>query len=201
MSPPPKKNILRPGAASSGTDCNQVGAGPNENRAAKKRKGIAVDAGDEGAEKTSSTPASKPTKELGLCLGLSSDGVGLVAKLRSSIDLETGAILADPALWCDKPKFVKGRLGQRGLTLRKSKWQEDETGCLVLGYHNTNGRDGKTPACVASTVPVVKVGEKWLVPEWALRYIRAGNVVRNGTNNQRHNGAKEKARVKRKARK
>eukprot|EP00903_Cladosiphon_okamuranus_P006045 g5962.t1 len=152
-----RKDSSAAGAASSGTDCNQIGAGPNQNRAAKKRKNIAVDAGDEGAEETSSTPASKPTEELGLCLGLSSDGAGLVAKLKSSIDLETGAILADPALWCDKPKFVQGELGQRGLTLRESKWQEDETGCLVLGYHNTNGRDGKTPACVASTVPVVKL--------------------------------------------
>eukprot|EP00752_Nemacystus_decipiens_P005766 g5215.t1 len=190
------------GAASSGTDCNQVGAGPNENRAAKKRKNIPVDAGgDDGAEETSRISASKPLKELGLCLGLSADGVGLVAKLQTCIDLATGAILADPALWCDNPKFVDAKLGPRGFTLRNSTWQEDEDGFLVLGYHNTNDRNGKTPRCYASTIPVVEVGKEWLVPKWALVYIRAGKVVQRNTNNTRHDGHVEKARVKTNARK
>eukprot|EP00903_Cladosiphon_okamuranus_P015607 g14411.t1 len=108
-------NNSRAGAAASGKDCNQVGAGPNESKAAKKRKGIPVHAGDEGAEE------------------------------------------------------APGHL-----TLGKGTWEEDENGNLVLGYHNTNDREGKTPRCYANTIPVTMVGKEWRVPERALRYIRAG---------------------------
>lgn len=197
----PKYYIHAPGAAASGKDCNQVGAGPNENKAAKKRKGIPVHAGDEGAEEVSDIPASKPRQERGLCLGLFADGVGLVAKLKSSINLKTGAILAKPSLWCGEPKYEERGLGERGLTLGKGTWEEDEAGRLLLGYHNTNFRKGKTPRCYANTIPVAMVGKEWRVPEWALRYIREGKVVRRNTNNDRHNGAPEKQRAKRNARK
>eukprot|EP00903_Cladosiphon_okamuranus_P009144 g8737.t1 len=185
------------GAAASGKDCNQVGAGPNESKAAKKREGIPVHAGDEGAEEVSDIPASKSRKERDLCLGLSADGAGVVAKLKSSIDQRTGAILADRSLWCGIPNFK----APGHLTLGKGTWEEDENGNLVLGYRNTNDREGKTPRCYANTIPVTMVGKEWRVPEWALRYIRAGKVVQRNTNNQRHNGANKKARVKGNARK
>eukprot|EP00903_Cladosiphon_okamuranus_P011710 g11013.t1 len=186
------------GAAASGKDCNQVGAGPNESKAAKKREGIPVHAGDEGAEEeVSDIPASKSRKERVLCLGFSADGAGVVAKLESSIDQRTGATLADRSLWCGIPKFK----APGHLTLGKGTWEEDENGNLVHGYHNTNDREGKTPRCYANTIPVTMVGKEWRVPEWTLRYIRAGKVVQRNTNNQRHNGANKKARVKGNARK
>lgn len=200
LPPLPKYYIHAPGGAASGKDCNQVGAGPNENKAAKKRKDIPVDAGDEGGEETGNKPAVKTLKAHGLCLRLFADGVGLVAKLKSSIKLKTGAIPAEPSLWCGEPKY-EVRLGERGLTLGKGTWEEDEAGCLVLGYHNGNFRKGKTPRCYANTIPVAMVGKEWCMPEWALRYIREGKVVRRNTNNDRHNGAPEKKRAKRNARK
>lgn len=153
--------------------------------------------GDEGAEEASGIPTSKPRKERGLCLGLFADGVGLVAKLKSSIDLETGAILADPSLWCGIPKFK----APGHLTLGKGTWEEDDNRHLVLGYHNGNFREGKTPRCYANTIPVAMVGKEWLVPEWALRYIREGSSGETPTTADTTNGANEKKRAKRNARK
>eukprot|EP00903_Cladosiphon_okamuranus_P014948 g13836.t1 len=63
-------------------------------------------------------------------------------------------------------------------------------------------REGETPRCGANTITVAMVGKEceWRVPEWALRYIRAGKVVQRNTNIIRHNGGNKEARGKKKAR-
>ena len=59
----------------------------------------------------------------------------------------------------------------------------------------------RPPRCHASTIPVITMGKEWLVPEWALRYMREGKVVQMDTDNEGHNGAPHKTRAKRNARK
>ncbi|CAB1107883.1 unnamed protein product [Ectocarpus sp. CCAP 1310/34] len=177
---------------SSRGDNNSVGAGPNENKATAKRRDIPIDAGDEGGEETGNKPAVKTLTARGLCLGYSA--LGLVANLQTAIDLDTGAIKVNPSLWCEKPKF-----GERGLTKRESEWKLNESGSMILGEHNSNGTV-EHPGCqVGGTVPVVwdKVGGRWLVPKWALPYVKAGNVIRRGTNNRQHNGANQRYSAKR----
>lgn len=74
---------------------------------------------------------------------------------------------------------------------------------MIFGEHDSNGTV-KHPGCqVGGTDSVVwdKVDGRWLVPKWALRNIKAGKkkVIRRGTNNQQHNGARQKHRAKKKA--
>ena len=155
-------------------DCNQIGAGPNLNNAAKLRRDIPNDMDDEGA-------GSSTKRERGKCLGLDATGEGFIAKLKASIDLITGRILTDVQL-CNKPRFKKPGF----LTLGPTKWQMDENGDLVLGYHNTN-KTADHPSCrVGGTVPAVEEDGEWVVPEWALWFIRRGKVVLRDTNSKRH---------------
>lgn len=162
------------GAALSGVECNQVGAGPNLNNAAKLRRDIPNDMDDEEA-------GSSIRRERGMCLALDAKGEGLQAKLKASIDLRTGRILPDVQL-CSKPQFDDPGFLTVGLT----RWQMDERGDLVLGYHNSN-KTADHPSCfVGGTVPAVKVDGQWVVPGWALWFISRGKVVLRVTNSKRH---------------
>lgn len=166
--------IRIPGAVASGVDCNQVGAGPNLNKAAKLRRDIPNDMDNEEA-------GSSMKRERGMCLGLDAKGEGFTAKLQASIDLNEGRILPDVQL-CSKPRFNEPGF----LTLGLTRWQMDENRDLVLGYHNGN-KAADHPRCkVGGTVPVVEVDDEWVVPEWALWFIRRGKVVLRDTNSKRH---------------
>jgi len=153
-----------PGAKTSGVDCNQVGAGPNLNNAARLRLDI---------------PGA--TKARGLCLGLNAQGDGLAAKLATWIDTDTGAI-REGAPFCDRPKF--GKDGH--LTRGEGEWKQDGQGYLVLGVHNGNGKSTNPWCGIGGTVPVVLVGVEWRVAKWALPFIKARKVVQRNTDIQRH---------------
>ncbi|CAN0021125.1 unnamed protein product [Pylaiella littoralis] len=163
----------RGGAASSGVDCNQVGAGKNSNNAARLRQDI---------------PGA--TKARGLCLGLDAKGDGLAEKLATWIDTDTGAIREGAPL-CGRPKFGKDGYLTRG----EGEWKQDGKGYLVLGVHNSHGKPTNPWCGIGGTVPVVLVGGKRRVAEWALPFIKASKVVQRNTDNQRHGRVPKKAKT------
>eukprot|EP00903_Cladosiphon_okamuranus_P011159 g10532.t1 len=164
----------RGGAGASGVDCNQVGAGPNLNKAAKLRRDIPNDMDNEGA-------GSSIKRVRGMCPGLDATGEGFQAKLKASIDLRTGRILPHVQL-CSKPQFKNMGF----LTVELTRWQMDERRDLVLGYHHGN-KTADHPSCrVGGTVPAVEVDGEWVVPEWALWFIIRGKMVLRNTNSSRH---------------
>lgn len=67
--------IRRSRAVRSGLNCNQVGAGPNQNNAAKLRRDIPVATIGEGADGV----ASETQRAFGLCLRPDAEDEGLAA--------------------------------------------------------------------------------------------------------------------------
>lgn len=66
-----------------------------------------------------------------------------------------------------------------------------------MGHHNTS-KTPDHPSCWAGgTVPVVEVGGEWIVPGWALWYIRRGKVVLRYTNNTNATMAHPRGRAQR----
>lgn len=185
----PKSYQYVPGAQATGRGRNQVGAGKTETKVRRKRKHV-MTSEDEGVG--AAGPPEQPKMETpqarGLCFGS-----GVAAKIRDSINVETGCVKEGVAL-CNDPNFR-----EPGATLGKSTWQVDGNACLVLGYHNTK-KSAEHPTCmVGGTAPLdeTRPEEGFHAAKWALRFIRTGDLIMRSTNNVRHNGAAERARKKR----
>ena len=175
-----------------GRNCNQVGAKANQNNADLERRNIPATTEDvEREEGGNILGSSKTRRARGLCFGHTAAGPGLAAKIRESINLETGEILQGVSL-CNTPEFEEPGHLTRGL----STWKVDEHDDLVLGYHNGNRSDDHPTCTVGGTVPAIQVGSEWRVAKFALPYVKEGRIVSRVGNNQRHNGAVERYKKK-----
>eukprot|EP00903_Cladosiphon_okamuranus_P007745 g7504.t1 len=173
------------GGATLGTGANHVGGAPSDGAAATARR---------------VTPgAPSPARAHGLCFGLGADGKGLAEKLKQLVAGENGfgkgPITTDG---CNTPKF-----GEAGVTTSdRFSWQLDDHDNLILPVHNSQSQGGKHPRCqIGGVVPVTKVKGSWRLCPWAYRYVSTGRVVQRITHNERHNGALQKSRDKKRAQK